>query len=81
MNINWEVRLRNKTFWVTAGSAVLLLAKQIAASRGVEIPVQEISTLIDTVLTILVAAGIIIDPTTEGVSDSKRALTYRNPQS
>ena len=81
MKINWEVRLRNKAFWVTAGSAVLLLAKQIAASKGVEIPVEEISTTIDAVLTILVAAGIIIDPTTEGVSDSKRALTYHNPQS
>ena len=34
--INWRVRLKNKTFWLTAVPAVLLLASQVLKLFGVE---------------------------------------------
>ena len=35
MKINWTVRLKNKTFWLTAIPALLLLGSQILALFGV----------------------------------------------
>ena len=38
-----------------------------------------IETFIKTLLTLLVGLGVLVDPTTQGVSDSERALMYVEP--
>ncbi len=35
--------------------------------------------LINAVFAVLVILGIVVDPTTEGVHDSERAMTYEEP--
>ena len=84
MGVNWKVRLKNKTFWLAIIPAVLLLVQQIVGLFGVVIdftPLQnQLVTIIGTVFSILAILGIIVDPTTKGISDSKQALTYTEPK-
>ena len=60
-------RLRNKAFWVTLASAIVLLAQQL----GLNIFPSNIADIINTVLAILTIAGVIIDPSTPGITDGE----------
>lgn len=84
MRINWEVRLKNKTFWLTIIPAVLLLVQTVAAVFGININLSELSnrliSVINAVFVVLAMLGIVTDPTTVGVSDSTQALTYAKPK-
>ena len=84
MGINWKVRIKNKTFWLAMIPAVLLLAQQIAGLFGFVIDFTDVQNkLIDIVRTVFIIfaiLGVIVDPTTEGVTDSQQALTYTEPK-
>lgn len=84
MKINWRVRIKNRNFWLTLIPAVLLLAQVVMAVFGVEIDLGDIGNkLIDVVnaaFVVLAILGIVTDPTTPGVADSERALTYDRPK-
>ena len=58
-------RLRNKAFWVTLASAIVLLAQQL----GLKIFPSNIADIVNSVLAILTIAGVIIDPSTPGITD------------
>ena len=62
-------RLRNKAFWVTLASAIVLLAQQL----GLNIFPSNIADIVNSVLAILTIAGVISNPTTEnsGFLDDK----------
>lgn len=81
--INWTVRIKNKVFWVTLIPAVVLLIQLIAGLFGWNIDLTEISgkliAIIDAVFAILTILGIVHDPTTKGVKDSVRAMSYKEP--
>ena len=81
MKINWKVRLQKKSFWVSLIALLLVLANQVAEIFGYDITVynDQITALSETILGILILLGIIVDPTTQGLSDSERALTYKKP--
>lgn len=81
MKINWKVRLQKKSFWVSLIALLLVLANQVAQIFGYDITVynDQVTAVSETVLSILALLGIIIDPTTKGVSDSQRALSYKKP--
>lgn len=83
ININWIVRIKNKTFWVTLIPAVLLLAQAVAAVFGYTLDLGEFGnsliTVVNSLFAVLAILGIVTDPTTDGLSDSKRAMTYIEP--
>lgn len=83
MKINWTVRIKNKAFWVAIIPALLLLAQQICALFGVTLEVaglsEQLISIIGTVFAVLTLLGVVTDPTTNGVSDSERAMTYTEP--
>lgn len=83
-NINWKVRIKNKTFWVAIIPAILLLVQVVAAVFGITIDLGEMGNkLLDVVnaaFGVLTILGVVTDPTTQGVSDSQRALTYTEPK-
>lgn len=83
--INWRVRLKNKTFWLTAVPAVLLLASQVLKLFGVEWDysglADQLTAIVGTIFAILALLGVVNDPTTQGVGDSQQALTYDKPKS
>lgn len=67
MNINWKVRLTNKTFWVAIVSAIVLLTQQL----GYNIFPGNWSDILNTILTIFILLGIVVDTSTEGLSDKQ----------
>ena len=82
MNINWKVRFKNKPFLVSLFAGVLLLAQQVGGAFGFTMPVEisdQLTTIFNSILGLLVLLGIVVDPTTENVTDSKQALTYEKP--
>ena len=83
MEINWLVRIRNKQFWVSVIPTIALVVQAVAAVFGWTLDfttlVGKILTVVDSVFALLVILGIVVDPTTAGVGDSKRALSYETP--
>lgn len=81
--INWKVRIKNKQFWISVIPALALVAQAVAAVFGVTLDlstiVGKILAVVDAVFALLVILGVVVDPTTAGVSDSKRAMTYDEP--
>lgn len=84
MMINWEVRLKNKTFWLTIIPAVLLLIQVVAAVFGYTLDLGELGNrlldVVNAVFVVLAIMGIVNDPTTAGTSDSVQALSYKRPK-
>lgn len=82
MKINWKVRLSNKTFLTSLIALILLLAKEIASLFGVDTTIYtaELTSILNTILAILVLMGVVVDPTTGGINDSERALSYEKPK-
>ena len=83
MNINWKVRIRNKQFWVSVIPALALVVQAVAAVFGWTLDFSDMTgrliAVVAAVFALLVILGIVADPTTEGLKDSQRALTYEKP--
>lgn len=83
MRINWKIRFMHKPFLLALFSLVLLLAQQVGAIFGYELTSmmsEQLSTILNTVLSVLVLIGVVVDPTTSGVNDSERASMYIRPR-
>lgn len=84
MNINWTVRFRNKSFWLSLIPAVLLLIQVVAAVFGYTLDLGDLGNkllaVVNAVFAVLTILGVVTDPTTAGVSDSTQAMTYATPK-
>lgn len=83
MRINWKIRFMHKPFLLALFSMLLLLAQQVGALFGYDLTSvmsEQLTSILNTVLSILVLMGVVVDPTTSGTSDSERALMYRKPR-
>lgn len=82
MNINWKLRFTNKVTLSALIGIVLTAVFQIAQLFGLQLTVsqEQIMGVVEVVLTILAGLGILVDPTTSGVSDSKQAMEYTEPK-
>lgn len=82
--INWTVRLKNKHFWLSLIPAIILLIQVVAAPFGITVDLGELGNqllaIVNAVFALLVIIGIVEDPTTAGIGDSSRALTYTEPK-
>lgn len=83
MQMNWKVRIKNKAFWLALIPALALVAQSIAAIFGYTIDlttlVGKLQAAVNAIFAVLVILGIVVDPTTSGISDSDRAMTYNEP--
>ena len=81
MKINWKVRLKNPVFWLTVIPAVIALVYTVLGLFGVVPTISEdvLVNAVTAIISALTTVGVLIDPTTKGVSDSDRALTYEVP--
>lgn len=81
--INWKIRMKNKNFWLAAVPALLLAVQAVLALFGVDWAPDALSDrlidIINTVFTLLAVMGVVTDPTTVGLGDSRRALGYDEP--
>ena len=82
--INWEVRIKNKAFWLALIPAVLLVVQVFAALFGFELATDALEVKLlacaNAVFALLTVLGILADPTTDGIADSDLAMTYNKPK-
>lgn len=82
--INWTVRIKNKNFWLALIPAVLLLIQTVAAVCGYTLDLGELGNrliaVVNAVFGVLVILGVVADPTTAGMKDSRQAMNYKKPK-
>ena len=82
--INWKVRIKNKTFWMTIIPLLFVLLHQVLKLFGIDFDFADISKqlvdIVETIFMILGLIGIVVDPTTYGIKDSNSALLYTKPK-
>lgn len=89
MKINWKVRIKNPVFWTNIAATIILT---ILAHLGINwadittwsafgnVLLSAIKSPVILVAVIMSVWNAINDPTTAGLSDSKRALSYIKPK-
>lgn len=82
MKINWKVRLKNPVWLASVAAAVVSFVFTMLDLFEVVPAITEdtVMQIVNALLFILGAMGILIDPTTQGVSDSLQALEYTKPK-
>ena len=81
MQMNWKVRFKNKVWLGSFFATIVSFAYTILGLFDIapEITQNLVMNIVNGVLMMLTLTGVIVDPTTEGISDSNRAMTYDEP--
>ena len=81
MNINWKLRLKNKATLTALIMCVIAMVYQVLGIVGVvpTISQDDIVNLAGVIINFFTLIGVVVDPTTSGVSDSTRAMGYTEP--
>lgn len=79
--MNWKVRFKNKTWLAAFVALVVSFGYQLLAMFDVVPPVTEgtVMQAVNIILMVLTGMGVLIDPTTTGITDSARAMLYDEP--
>ena len=79
--INWKVRFKNKVWLGSFLSLIVGFAYSMLALFDVFPAVTQnlVVQMMNQVLTFLGLIGVLVDPTTVGLSDSNRAMEYEEP--
>ena len=80
MKINWKARFKNKAFLISFSALIISFIYKVLELFEIvpKIPESEVFDYITIIINILGLLGVVVDPTTKGLSDSERALTYFN---
>lgn len=80
--MNWKLRLQNKATLAALIATVVAFVYQILGIFGVVPAISQdmIISGFGILLNLLVALGVLIDPTTAGIKDSERAMEYTEPR-
>ena len=76
--INWKVRFKNKTWLGLFLALIIGFAFNMLALFDVYPPITEnqVLNIVNQFLTFLGLIGVLVDPTTAGIGDSERAMSY-----
>jgi phi LC3 family holin len=80
--INWLVRIKNPMFWLTIIPAIATTVYTVLALFDI-VPTISEETFVNAgvaIVSILSTVGVLVDPTTKGLSDSEQAMTYTEPK-
>lgn len=82
MKINWKTRVQNKVTLTAIVLAVITLVYQVLGMFGIvpNVSQNEVIEVATMVINLFVLLGIVVDPTTKGLSDSQQALDYTEPK-
>ena len=82
MQINWKLRIKNKVTLTAIVLGVIGIVYKILAMLGIVPPISEndVVEVVMLVIELLVLLGVVVDPTTAGVSDSQQAMGYEQPR-
>ncbi|WP_347722458.1 phage holin [Lysinibacillus capsici] len=78
-----ESTFKTQTIFSITFCIFLLLIQQVTAAFGYSLPEavgEQATAIFNTILSILILLGIVIDPTTSEFSDSVQALKYETPK-
>lgn len=80
--MNIILRLKNKTTLAALVSALVVFAYSCASALGLSLPVEQdtVMSAVAAVLTLLTGLGVLVDPTTTGITDSADAMDYTAPR-
>lgn len=80
--MNTKLRLKNKVTLFSLIALAITLVYQVLAVFGIAPKITEEALLevAGIILNLLVALGVLVDPTTEGIGDSTQALNYKDPR-
>jgi phi LC3 family holin len=81
MKVNWKVRFKNKTWLTMFISLIVGFIFNMLKIFDIVPTFSEslVMNIVGEVLTFLGLIGVIVDPTTAGFDDSKRAMSYDEP--
>lgn len=81
MKFNWKVRFKNTTWLTMFISLIVGFVFNVLKMFDVfpSITENQIMEIISQVLTFLGLLGVLVDPTTAGIGDSDRAMSYVEP--
>ena len=73
--INWKLRIQNKTVLLAIIGAIVACVYQILGVVGIVpcVSESEVINVVGIIVNLLVAVGVVVDPTTPGVGDSTLA--------
>lgn len=78
MKINIEARLKNKVFLISISVLLISIIYKVLSLFGIAPSIDEhaILEVVSMVVDFLALLGVVVDPTTKGINDSERAMTY-----
>lgn len=81
MQMNWKVRFKNKVWLSSFIATIMTFIYTILGMFDVapEVTQNSVMNVINAILMMLCLTGVIVDPTTAGIGDSDRAMTYEVP--
>lgn len=81
MNMNWKVRFKNKVWLSLFIGLIIGFVFDMLKMFDIAPVVTEsfVTNLASKVLEFLGLIGVLVDPTTEGIGDSVRAMSYNEP--
>jgi len=82
MRINWLLRFKNKPVLLAIVGAVVAFVYQVCGIIGV-VPAISEQTVVEwagLVINVLVFLGVVVDPSTAGVKDTKNVLERTEPR-
>lgn len=81
MKINWKVRFKNPVWLTSFISLIVGFVYNILRCFDIfpSVTQTQVMEIVGQVLTFLGLFGVVVDPTTAGMSDSVRAMTYEEP--
>lgn len=79
--MNLKLRLKNKATLLAIVLAAVAFVYQVLGLLGIAVPVSQdaVVQIVGIVINLLVGLGILVDPTTAGIGDSIRAMSYEEP--
>lgn len=81
MKVNWKVRFKNKVWLASFFSCIVSFIYTILGMFDVFPAVTQntVMQIVNCFLMMLSLTGVVVDPTTNGYSDSNRAMGYEEP--
>lgn len=81
MKLNWKVRFQNKVWLGSFLSLIVGFIYSLLAMFDVFPAITQnlVIQMLNQILTFLGLIGVIVDPTTAGLGDSDRAMSYAEP--
>ena len=82
MRINWKLRLQNKVTLMAIIVQVLAIIYMGLDMFGIvpKIEQEVLKAFLYGIVELFVLLGVVVDPTTQGVNDSNRAMNYAEPK-